>query len=68
MHNLIAQVTLNYIRAKGLVPLPGVTSRKQAQEVAGCIGWRLNGEEVSWLNFRQSFVCSLSCCFQKARW
>ncbi|CAM9372301.1 unnamed protein product [Chrysoparadoxa australica] len=44
------QVSLNYIRAKGIVPIPGVTSRAEAEEVAGCLGWRLNGEEVEALD------------------
>ncbi|KAG5185354.1 NADP-dependent oxidoreductase domain-containing protein [Tribonema minus] len=44
------QISINYIRAKGLVPLPGITNRKQALEVAGCLGWRLNGEEVEMLD------------------
>ena len=44
------QVSLNYVRAKGLVPLPGVSTVKQAKEVAGCIGWELNGDEVEILD------------------
>jgi diketogulonate reductase-like aldo/keto reductase len=48
---LMLQVSLNYVRAKGIVPLPGVTSRAHALEIAGCLGWRLNGEEVSFENF-----------------
>mmetsp|Transcript_6391 Transcript_6391/g.9578 ORF Transcript_6391/g.9578 Transcript_6391/m.9578 type:complete len:431 (-) Transcript_6391:76-1368(-) len=44
------QVSLNYIRAKGLIPLPGVTRKEHAMEIAGCFGWRLNGEEVEILD------------------
>jgi aryl-alcohol dehydrogenase-like predicted oxidoreductase len=44
------QVSLNYVRAKGLVPLPGVSTVKQAKEVVGCIGWELNGDEVEILD------------------
>ncbi|CAM9274446.1 unnamed protein product [Phaeothamnion confervicola] len=44
------QVSLNYIRAKGVVPLPGVRTKREADEVIGCLGWRLNGEDVEILD------------------
>jgi diketogulonate reductase-like aldo/keto reductase len=40
------QVALNYIRAKGGVPMAEVNSPTQAQEVLGCMGWELNDDEV----------------------
>lgn len=43
------QVALNYIVAKGGVPLMEVNNPKQANEVMGCIGWVLNDDEVSML-------------------
>lgn len=43
------QVALNYIVAKGAVPLAEVNSPKQAEEVIGCLGWSLNENEVSML-------------------
>ena len=44
------QVALNYVVAKGGVPLAEVNSPKQAEEVIGCSGWVLNDEEVSMLD------------------
>jgi diketogulonate reductase-like aldo/keto reductase len=41
------QVALNYIIAKGGVPLPEVNSPTEADEIIGCLGWSLNDEEVS---------------------
>jgi len=43
------QVALNYIVAKGGVPLAEVNSPTQAQEVIGCLGWSLNDDEVAML-------------------
>jgi aryl-alcohol dehydrogenase-like predicted oxidoreductase len=44
------QVALNYIIAKGGVPLPEVNNPQQADEVLGCLGWTLNDEEVDMLD------------------
>ena len=44
-----AQISLNYIVAKGGVPLPEVNSPDQAKQVTGCLGWTLTDEEVSML-------------------
>jgi pyridoxine 4-dehydrogenase len=41
------QVALNYIVAKGGVPLAEVNSPKQAKDVIGCLGWSLNDDEVA---------------------
>lgn len=35
---------------KGAVPIPGVKNVRQAQEVAGALGWRLTPEEVAALD------------------
>jgi aryl-alcohol dehydrogenase-like predicted oxidoreductase len=43
------QVALNYVIAKGGVPLPEVNSPTQAKEVLGCLGWTLDTEEVNML-------------------
>jgi aryl-alcohol dehydrogenase-like predicted oxidoreductase len=43
------QVALNYIVAKGGVPLAEVNSPKDAEEVIGCLGWSLNDDEVAML-------------------
>jgi len=40
---------LNYIVAKGGVPLAEVNSPKQAQELIGCLGWSLSDDEVAML-------------------
>jgi len=40
------QIALNYVVAKGCVPIPGVTTVAQAEEVLGCLGWDLTEEEV----------------------
>eukprot|EP00980_Cylindrotheca_fusiformis_P004812 scaffold1028_cov135-Cylindrotheca_fusiformis.AAC.22 len=44
------QVSLNYIVAKGAVPLVEVNSPSQADEVLGCMGWSLSDDEVSMLD------------------
>eukprot|EP00526_Cylindrotheca_closterium_P012777 CAMPEP_0113628356 /NCGR_PEP_ID=MMETSP0017_2-20120614/14692_1 /TAXON_ID=2856 /ORGANISM="Cylindrotheca closterium" /LENGTH=443 /DNA_ID=CAMNT_0000538657 /DNA_START=161 /DNA_END=1492 /DNA_ORIENTATION=- /assembly_acc=CAM_ASM_000147 len=43
------QIALNYIVAKGAVPLVEVNGPSQADEVLGCMGWSLNDDEVSML-------------------
>lgn len=43
------QVALNYVIAKGGVPLAEINSVGQADEVIGCVGWTLTDEEVSML-------------------
>lgn len=45
-----AQVALNYVIAKGGVPLAEVNNPEQAEEVLGCLGWDLTGEDVSMLD------------------
>ena len=40
------QITINYVRAKGAVPLVSVTNVKMANELLGCLGWDLTEEEV----------------------
>lgn len=44
------QVALNWIMAKGAVPIPGAKNRKQAEENAGALGWHLESDEVSALD------------------
>jgi aryl-alcohol dehydrogenase-like predicted oxidoreductase len=43
------QVAINYVIAKGAVPLVEVTDPNQADEVLGCLGWSLSEEEVDML-------------------
>src|ERR1700674_1349311 len=36
-----SQVALAWIIAKGVVPIPGAKNRRQAEENAGALGWRM---------------------------
>jgi aryl-alcohol dehydrogenase-like predicted oxidoreductase len=45
-----SQVALNWIIAKGAVPIPGAKNRGQAEENAGAMGWSLTVEEVAALD------------------
>jgi aryl-alcohol dehydrogenase-like predicted oxidoreductase len=45
-----SQVALNWIIAKGAVPIPGAKNRHQAEENAGALGWALDGDEVAQLD------------------
>ena len=44
------QIAINYVRAKGAVPLLSVTNLKMANELLGCLGWELTEEEVEELD------------------
>lgn len=41
-----AQVALNWLLCKGVVPIPGAKNAKQVEEIAGAMGWRLEEGEV----------------------
>ncbi len=45
-----SQVALNWVMAKGVVPIPGAKNRRQAEENAGAQGWHLDEEEVAQLD------------------
>jgi len=45
-----SQVALNWLMAKGAVPIPGAKNRAQAEENAGALGWRLTTDEVAALD------------------
>ncbi len=45
-----AQVALNWLIAKGTVPIPGAKNRDQAVANAGALGWSLSAEEVAALD------------------
>jgi aryl-alcohol dehydrogenase-like predicted oxidoreductase len=47
---LPSQVALNWVIAKGAVPIPGAKNRHQAEENAGALGWELDGDEVARLD------------------
>ena len=44
------QVALNWLIAKGAVPIPGFKNLRQAQENLGALGWRLTKEEIAALD------------------
>jgi len=44
------QVAINYIIAKGAVPLVDITDPQQAEEVLGCLGWGLAEDEIAMLD------------------
>lgn len=44
------QVALNWVIAKGGVPLAEVNNPAQADEVLGCLGWKLTDEEVDMID------------------
>lgn len=45
-----AQVALNWVIAKGALPIPGAKNARQAEENAGAIGWLLDSNEVAALD------------------
>ena len=47
---LPSQVALNWVMAKGAVPIPGAKNRHQAEENAGALGWSLDEDELSRLD------------------
>ncbi|HMD90525.1 MAG TPA: aldo/keto reductase [Anaerolineaceae bacterium] len=45
-----AQVAINWVICKGAIPIPGVKSSEQAEQIAGVVGWRLTEDEVATLD------------------
>jgi pyridoxine 4-dehydrogenase len=45
----VAQVALNYIISKGVIPIPGSRTVKQVEDNIGAMGWRLTETEVAML-------------------
>jgi aryl-alcohol dehydrogenase-like predicted oxidoreductase len=45
-----SQVALAYLIAKGAVPIPGAKNRRQAEDNAGALGWRMSDEELGALD------------------
>ncbi len=41
-----SQVALNWVMAKGAVPIPGAKNRQQAEENAGALGWSIDDDDV----------------------
>ncbi len=44
------QVALNWLMAKGAVPIPGAKNATQAEQNAGALGWHLSDDEVARLD------------------
>jgi aryl-alcohol dehydrogenase-like predicted oxidoreductase len=47
---LPSQVALNWVMAKGAVPIPGAKNRQQAEENAGALGWTVDQEDLDRLD------------------
>ncbi len=45
-----SQVALNWVMAKGAVPIPGAKNRKQAEENAGALGWSIDEDDLARLD------------------
>ena len=45
-----SQVALNWVMAKGAVPIPGAKNRHQAVENAGALGWSIDGDDLARLD------------------
>ncbi|HXX88594.1 MAG TPA: aldo/keto reductase [Acidimicrobiales bacterium] len=45
-----SQVALNWVMAKGAVPIPGAKNRDQALENAGALGWSLDDDDMAELD------------------
>jgi aryl-alcohol dehydrogenase-like predicted oxidoreductase len=45
-----SQVALNWVMAKGAVPIPGAKNRHQAVENAGALGWTIDGDDLARLD------------------
>jgi len=44
-----AQVALNWVEAKGVLPIPGAKNKQQASENGGAMGWSISDDEVQHL-------------------
>jgi aryl-alcohol dehydrogenase-like predicted oxidoreductase len=51
-----AQVALNWIIAKGAIPIPGAKNGRQARENGSAMGWRLTDSEVAALDLASDGV------------
>ena len=45
-----SQVALNWVMAKGAVPIPGAKNKAQAQENAGALGWAIDDDDLAVLD------------------
>ncbi|HEX5660334.1 MAG TPA: aldo/keto reductase [Polyangiales bacterium] len=45
-----SQVALNWLIAKGAVPIPGAKNKRQAEDNAGALGWSVDAEDLAALD------------------
>ena len=45
-----SQVALNWVMAKGAVPIPGAKNRRQAEENSGALGWNMDEDDLARLD------------------
>ncbi len=45
-----SQVALNWLMAKGAVPIPGAKNRRQADDNAGALGWTIDADDMAQLD------------------
>jgi aryl-alcohol dehydrogenase-like predicted oxidoreductase len=51
-----AQVALNWVMAKGALPIPGAKNAKQAADNAGARGWTLTADEIQALDAESDLI------------
>jgi len=59
-----AQISLNWLLCKDVVPIPGVKNRRQIQQAAGALGWRLSDAEVAELDTISARVSTVGAPFE----
>merc|ERR1711871_334392 len=55
----VAQIALNYVISKGVLPLAGSNSRSQLEDNMGARGWRLSRREIAELDLLSDQTCAL---------
>jgi aryl-alcohol dehydrogenase-like predicted oxidoreductase len=53
------QVALNWVIAKGALPIPGAKNADQARENAGALGWRMSPDEMRHLEMSADWALGL---------
>ena len=59
-----AQVSLNWLLCKDVIPIPGVKNRTQIEQAAGALGWRLSDAEVAELDATSARVSTVGAPFE----
>ena len=59
-----SQVALNWVMAKGGLPIPGAKTVKQVQEIAGAMGWQLSAGEVAALDKAGKSISTMGAPFE----